>query len=606
MLPAALLMNWFARLRGRKSSPSHSSIRRLSVEPLESRSLLAGLPPAAFTDDVPAAVLADDAYEQNDTRSTARPLGTVTAPRTISGLVMADASDWYRFRTATRGTSRDFVAINLQNAQGDLDLALFNSSGQRVRYSGTTSDTERVSLGGLAAGLYYIRVYGYQQATNPNYSLTISPQTPLVDDAYEQNDTLGAARDLGELTDPRTIGSLVMADSHDWYRFSMGGPGASGDRVAIDFLHSQGNLGLELYNAAGTRVAARNGTTSGELISLAGRPAGTYYVHVYSAAGVTNPNYSLLIDPGVVIVSPPPDVQSGQFDIQLVFSGLSSSQRTIFRQAAAKWESIIVGDLPSASYNGQTIDDLVIYASATPIDGRGNILGQAGPDRVRSGTFLPYVGSMEFDSADVAAMESNGTLWGVVLHEMGHVLGIGTIWNAKGLLAGARTSNSRFTGPRATAEYNSLFGESRSGVPLETGGGSGTRDSHWRESIFRHELMTGWVGPGTSFPISRITVASLADIGYMVNMAAADPYTPPSFSLAGSDSLVVGTTNGTAATRLLDKARPIFASSATRRPLAAPPPEPARAAGQWPEITHHNQWEAAVDGVLGDWLAVPT
>ena len=26
-------------------------------------------------------------------------------------------------------------------------------------------------------------------------------------------------------------------------------------KVAIDFLHSQGNLGLELYNAAGARVA---------------------------------------------------------------------------------------------------------------------------------------------------------------------------------------------------------------------------------------------------------------------------------------------------------------------------------------------------------------
>jgi hypothetical protein len=601
-------MNWLAWLRGRKSASHLYSPRRLALEPLENRSLLAGVASALSSELGQAAVLADDAYEQNDTRGTSRPLGTVTAPRTINGLVMADASDWYRFRTSTRGTASDFVEIDFEHAQGDLDLALFNSSGQRVGYAGTTSDTERVSLSGLAAGLYYVRIYGYRGATNPDYSLTISPRLPLVDDAYEQNDSRAAARDLGALTDPRTMSSLVMADSHDWFRFSMDGPGASGDGVAIDFLHSQGNLGLELYNAAGTRIASVNSTTSGEQISLSGRPAGTYYVHVHSAVGVTNPSYALTIDPGVAVVSPPtPDPGTGQFDIQFVFSGLNSAQRTIFRQAAQKWESIIVGDLPSATYNGQTIDDVVIHASATPIDGRGDILGQAGPDRVRSGSLLPYAGSMEFDSADMASMQSNGTLLGVILHEMGHVLGIGTIWKSKGLVAGARTSNSRFTGPQATAEFNRLFGQSRSGVPLETGGGAGTRDSHWRESLFRSELMTGWVGPGSSQPISRITVASLADIGYTVNMAAADRYTPPGLALAAaSDSLADGLTSGSAAVSLRDKALPIFASSAVRMPDAAAALDDHRHVSPQAELrpaAERAVWESAVDSVLGDWLA---
>ncbi|MCI0463933.1 MAG: hypothetical protein L0Z62_43925, partial [Gemmataceae bacterium] len=39
----------------------------------------------------PGATPADDAFEENDTRTQARDLGTVTAPRTITGLVMADA-----------------------------------------------------------------------------------------------------------------------------------------------------------------------------------------------------------------------------------------------------------------------------------------------------------------------------------------------------------------------------------------------------------------------------------------------------------------------------------------------------------------------------------
>ncbi len=89
-------------------------------------------------------------------------------------------------------------------------------------------------------------------------------------------------------------------------------------------------------------------------------------------------------------------------------------------------------------------------------------------------------------------------------------------------------------GAQATAAYNQVFGTSASGVPVENTGGAGTRDSHWRDSILVNELMTGWAGPGTNLPLSRITVGSLADLGYTVNYAAADAYTPSSSSLAAA------------------------------------------------------------------------
>jgi hypothetical protein len=143
---------------------------------------------------------------------------------------------------------------------------------------------------------------------------------------------------------------------------------------------------------------------------------------------------------------------------------------------------------------------------------------------------------MQFDSADMASMISNGTFLGVILHEMGHVLGIGTLWTTKGLLSGRGGSNPIFTGVQATAEYNSLFGTTARGVPVENTGGSGTRDAHWRETVFGNELMTGWVGPGNELPMSRITIASLADLGYTVNLAAADSYVPPAGALQAGGS----------------------------------------------------------------------
>jgi hypothetical protein len=133
---------------------------------------------------------------------------------------------------------------------------------------------------------------------------------------------------------------------------------------------------------------------------------------------------------------------------------------------------------------------------------------------------------MEFDTADLGALQQSGQLQSVILHEMGHVLGIGTIWTDKGLLSGAGTNDPIFTGLNATAQYNQIFGTNAPGVPVENMGGPGTAGAHWRESILDNELMTGYLNNGTN-PLSRITVGSLADLGYTVNYAAADPYTKP-------------------------------------------------------------------------------
>ena len=85
-----------------------------------------------------------------------------------------------------------------------------------------------------------------------------------------------------------------------------------------------------------------------------------------------------------------------------------------------------------------------------------------------------------------------------------------------------------FTGTNAVREYNSTFATTGTGVPVENTGGQGTADGHWRESVFKTELMTGYAEPaGTSMPISRITVGQFADLGYTVNYAQADAYTKP-------------------------------------------------------------------------------
>ncbi len=123
------------------------------------------------------------------------------------------------------------------------------------------------------------------------------------------------------------------------------------------------------------------------------------------------------------------------FNIDLDLVGVSASDRTFFADAKSRWESIIRGDLqdiPMAGANPPStgcafptiVDDLYICAQFIPIDGRGRILGSAGPIYIRVIDGLTITGEMEFDSEDISTLKSQGNFESVILHEIGHILGM--------------------------------------------------------------------------------------------------------------------------------------------------------------------------------------
>jgi hypothetical protein len=257
----------------------------------------------------------------------------------------------------------------------------------------------------------------------------------------------------------------------------------------------------------------------------------------------TKPEYETYIasaKPAARVVGMAAAVAASAYKIEVRFlGGLTAPQKNAFKKAADRWASVIVGDLPSVRVDGEVIDDLLILAQGVPIDGPGRILGQAGPTHLRPAVagkfkFLPVKGIMSFDTADLAKMQADGTLKDVITHEMGHVIGIGTIWERLGLLKDAGKPTTRFTGANARREFGKLKKKKAMDVPVENTGGPGTADGHWRETIFRNELMSGFIAaPGN--PLSRITVASLQDMGYTVDLAKAEPYIlPDMFAMAAA------------------------------------------------------------------------
>jgi hypothetical protein len=245
---------------------------------------------------------------------------------------------------------------------------------------------------------------------------------------------------------------------------------------------------------------------------------------------------------------------NGGFDIVVRFLSEPTFEEALaFAQAEVRWERVITGDLPDGRVNvpagtcgtgtpalNEVVDDVLILADFRNIDGPKNVLAQAGPCLIRDGNNdnqfevgdLPGVGAMTVDNDDLDFLEQNDVLRGAVLHEMGHVLGIGSLWGSMGLLAdpsvGDSTADTHFTGAKALAAFNAAGGAGYpdAKVPVENTNGPGTANSHWRESVFDTELMTGFLDLGAN-PLSAVTAASLADQGYQVDQTKVDAYRLP-------------------------------------------------------------------------------
>ena len=275
---------------------------------------------------------------------------------------------------------------------------------------------------------------------------------------------------------------------------------------------------------------------------------GSYHVavHAYSTFGP--------VELKVTVGGIPMDT----YDIDLVFiEHGSAEQDNVIREAAAKWESVItqgVVDIdftrspiaadecgPGSPAIDDVVDDVRVLVRIDSIDGPGRIVARAGPCFTRRIRFEGYpeitrsvlVGSMEFDEDDLTALAAQGLLFSTVTHEMGHVLGFGTLWTTFELLEnpsiGDPNADTHFTGRLARRAFERSGGRNYRGgiVPVENGGRRGIADAHWRESVFEHEFMTPFLTPGTAQPFSVITIEAMADLGLNVDPTVADSYRIP-------------------------------------------------------------------------------
>ena len=233
-----------------------------------------------------------------------------------------------------------------------------------------------------------------------------------------------------------------------------------------------------------------------------------------------------------------------------------STDYAIIQSAFDRWDNIMT--LDSRLGAGYTI---TISYSVEVLE--AGILGGASIQTVAyfsSQTFgntFPYAGDITLNAIYLSGMKnavrSDGktSYYYVLLHEIGHILGIGSFWNLPGTPKVSYLDNGvtkyYYTGANALREYKSYFtamgSSSFVGVPIEDNGGAGTVNVHPEEGLeggvsadnryingilhpgLDTELMTGWLDSApVSTPLSRITLGFLADMGYSVNYNLADLY----------------------------------------------------------------------------------
>lgn len=307
-----------------------------------------------------------------------------------------------------------------------------------------------------------------------------------------------------------------------------------------------------------------DGTPQGQSSIVAELKKNKTYIIVTTACGALGSscgpdlgNYETIISDGAEPPLPPislPAPDPTRYNITVIFepetdATLTDAQKQVFLDAAERWSSIITADIadigpttftantffPNTPAITGTVDDLLLLVRFGAL---GGPLGRAGPRFVRvegqANEFLSIAGIMEFEIAEFAPggfFNDQQQYEDVIVHEMGHVIGIGTLWdltnnvdenyiasNPPTVPAGLPNPdyNPGFTGEGAVAEYSTLTGATETVTPIANTGGPGNYNGHWREIVFNNELMTPYAG-GAEL-LSRITAASLGDIGYDVDI----------------------------------------------------------------------------------------
>lgn len=235
----------------------------------------------------------DDAQEDNDDPESATLVDLSDgSAEFIAQRICSRDDDWYAVDLSVGdGLSASLFFVD---GDGDLDLQILDEEGRRLASSVSINDNEEATVGSVeAAGLYFVRVYGFLGAEG-EYELSftrIDGGTDCEDDTQEPNDSVNRAR----VITPGTFNNLQLCPTdEDWYAVEL----AEGEilDVALSFVDADGDVDIEVQDPNEARIATGFTVTDDERVTLRARTAGLHLIRVFSFSPTIDNGYGMTVD----------------------------------------------------------------------------------------------------------------------------------------------------------------------------------------------------------------------------------------------------------------------------------------------------------------------
>jgi hypothetical protein len=209
------------------------------------------------------------------------------------------------------------------------------------------------------------------------------------------------------------------------------------------------------------RTPDKEGTVSG-VAYLGGKNDGTPRApYSYVAASATAAPDQFLLDLQWVGGIPDPVRAAGE-EARAILERVIRQPIVRFNETTTVSEVRDCESWITTAFTG-TIRGVVLYVTVTGIDGRGGTIARAGPCLIQRATSMPAFSTMEVDAADWEGFDP-ALLRQVLLHEIMHAVGVGTVDGWDALVKDGTTNDPSFTGVTA------FFGwQSARGVPFYAG-----------------------------------------------------------------------------------------------------------------------------------------
>ncbi len=225
----------------------------------------------------------NDTYEPNESRDSARNLGTLPVSSVNGRILSGSEQDWYEFTTENKGIW-DWVEFDITRVSSGLsaELAVYDSTKSEIFKTNSANEgasfSHRMTSPG---GTYYVKINSYFSEDHGSYTLGI--RNLDTNDVYEYNDIQDSAHTITSVPSNTMACAIVGGNDEDWFSC----PINAGETLQFSVSNSSQDLAvqIEFFDAQGESLGSSNGDKGADLaptFTNSGSDNGTVYFKIAS------------------------------------------------------------------------------------------------------------------------------------------------------------------------------------------------------------------------------------------------------------------------------------------------------------------------------------